>query len=675
VAANITVRMEQTSFDLLATMDEFFASSEPEDVLLLYYSGHGRLDEQNHLYLCARNTRVDRLRSTAIRSDQVNEMIEGTDARHIVVILDCCHSGAFKGEDIVTPMAPSTGRGRYVIAGCRAGQLANDAPSPNHLSLFTNHLVDGLRNQPAAADGRAFVSLDELYEYVYARVTTSSKQIPQRRVTSQGSLPIAKRARQHRPLRLSRTEIHLDDVQEGELLPPERIRVHGLEPDDAWQVTPSAAWISVDVAVDHFDLHISPPTGRARANVEVFRARTGEAVVVRVRTVTSPLLTLLGGVLETPEQPAPVSAASGPRHARPDEQEPPAAQQPSAEPPPAEPPPAEPPAKAVIGTARVSEAVRAARATVAGAAVRRPRRAWLHVTRVHARSVAGATAAGSLLVGLAYLGLDAVAPHTVIGRWLSALHDARFYPFVAPALIAGGLGFGFVLGFRAAVRIYRVITGGAVFGPVVVLSEHELAGAPTRPPRRARLVIIRLSGPAAGVTAAAVATVAAGLARVVHLIVDRAGSIGWPLIEIAATVAAILVVGSGFNLAVRVVGGAMVTLAESGRRGRRATLWVREVSVGRLTTFVGLLAAVMAGVWYSLTFTVLPGWLDDRTTDLLGAGYGGRAILVAGLVSIASAALGLLALAYSVYADYATPVGILLAERRWAPAPRPGNRR
>jgi hypothetical protein len=350
VAANITVRMEQTSFDLLATMDEFFASSEPEDVLLLYYSGHGRLDEQNHLYLCARNTRVDRLRSTAIRSDQVNEMIEGTDARHIVVILDCCHSGAFKGEDIVTPMAPSTGRGRYVIAGCRAGQLANDAPSPNHLSLFTNHLVDGLRNQPAAADGRAFVSLDELYEYVYARVTSSSKQIPQRRVTSQGSLPIAKRARQHRPLRLSRTEIHLDDVQEGELLPPERIRVHGLEPDDAWQVTPSAAWISVDVAVDHFDLHISPPTGRARANVEVFRARTGEAVVVRVRTVTSPLLTLLGGVLETPEQPAPVSAASGPRHARPDEQEPPAAQQPSAEPPPPPTPPPPPPPKARNGT-------------------------------------------------------------------------------------------------------------------------------------------------------------------------------------------------------------------------------------------------------------------------------------------------------------------------------------
>src|SRR5262249_6086572 len=155
------------------------------------------------------------------------------------------------------------------------------------------HLVDGLRRQPAAPDGRPYLSLDELYEYVYVRVTSSSRQTPQKRATAEGSLPIARRARLSRPLSLSRTEIRLDDLYGGEAVPPERVRVFGLEAGDVWYATTHATWIRIEQSDDYFDLWLAPPSGLSRANVEVLRRRTSEAVILRVRTITSGVRTVL----------------------------------------------------------------------------------------------------------------------------------------------------------------------------------------------------------------------------------------------------------------------------------------------------------------------------------------------------------------------------------------------
>jgi hypothetical protein len=132
------------------------------------------------------------LLSTAVSSTRINEFAEASRARNVVIILDCCHAGAFRGGDFGEAVA---GPGRYVLSSCRSTQLANDATVDNGTSYFTQHLVEGLVTAAADNDGDGFVGFSDVYNYVDRRLREDGKQIPQRRVDGDGDLRLAKRLR------------------------------------------------------------------------------------------------------------------------------------------------------------------------------------------------------------------------------------------------------------------------------------------------------------------------------------------------------------------------------------------------------------------------------------------------------------------------------------------------
>jgi len=187
---NVTVRPERTSHELIRALDDFFTPATRDDVLLLYYSGHGVLDHTATLFLCARDTRVDRLRGTAISSQRLNELIDASAANRIVIILDCCHSGAFKGAADLT--GALTGQGRYVLTSCRGRELANDATVANHASLFTDFIVRGLRGEAPHDPGSEYLTVEELYEYVRDSLLEHGRQRPQQAFRGEGGLPVAR---------------------------------------------------------------------------------------------------------------------------------------------------------------------------------------------------------------------------------------------------------------------------------------------------------------------------------------------------------------------------------------------------------------------------------------------------------------------------------------------------
>jgi caspase domain-containing protein len=188
--ADVTLLPEATSPRAIRALGRFFGAATRDDILLVYFSGHGKLDQNGRLHLCMQDTDSTDLLSTAVSSARINEFADASRARNVVIVLDCCHAGAFRGSDLGQAVA---GPGRYVLTSCRGTQLANDATVENGTSFFTQHLVDGLLQAAVDQDQDGYITFSDLYAYVDRRLREAGKQIPQRRVDGDGDLPLARR--------------------------------------------------------------------------------------------------------------------------------------------------------------------------------------------------------------------------------------------------------------------------------------------------------------------------------------------------------------------------------------------------------------------------------------------------------------------------------------------------
>jgi Caspase domain len=166
---------------VMREIEEFFDGRRRDDLVLLYFSGHGILDEGARLYFATADTLVDRPRSTAVPADFVNELMGECRSRRQVLVLDCCNSGAFargiKAAGSIGTGERFEGRGRVVITASDALQYAFEGERVEGEaigSVFTRMLVDGLQSGQADLNGDGSVTLDELYDYVYERVLDAS---------------------------------------------------------------------------------------------------------------------------------------------------------------------------------------------------------------------------------------------------------------------------------------------------------------------------------------------------------------------------------------------------------------------------------------------------------------------------------------------------------------------
>jgi hypothetical protein len=187
---DVIILINENASKVGETIDHFFSVRKPDDLLILYFSGHGVRDEYGSLYLAVKNTNRVRLRSTAIKADFVREAMDQSRSRRQVLILDCCNSGAFAqgtkaetGGSIGTAKAfEGTGYGRVVLTASDSTQFAweGDKVIGKEItnSLFTHFLVKGLEGD-ADQDWDGKITVDELYDYTYEQVVRRTpKQTP-----------------------------------------------------------------------------------------------------------------------------------------------------------------------------------------------------------------------------------------------------------------------------------------------------------------------------------------------------------------------------------------------------------------------------------------------------------------------------------------------------------------
>lgn len=148
-------------------------STSPGDLLLVYFGGHGDLDETDKAYLipCDLYSR-SALNETAINLDDFTQTLSRAGAQAKILILDACHSGIGRSGGRMTDAFARhvffEAAGMATLAACRQGEVAYEHDQSQH-GAFTYYLLEGLRG---AADEhkKGFVSFNDVNQYVTDKV-------------------------------------------------------------------------------------------------------------------------------------------------------------------------------------------------------------------------------------------------------------------------------------------------------------------------------------------------------------------------------------------------------------------------------------------------------------------------------------------------------------------------
>ncbi len=192
---------DQPEHVLRRRIARFFADRRRDDLLLLHMSCHGLKDDDGHLFFAASDSEFDDLDSTAVPEEFVQRQMAKSRSGRIVLLLDCCYSGAFsrgmsaRAGEGVELKERFAGRGRAVITASNAMEYSfegNELSGEGDPSIFTSAVVKALETGQADRDLDGWIAVDELYEYVYDEVRGTSPQHPVKWVDLEGDLRIAK---------------------------------------------------------------------------------------------------------------------------------------------------------------------------------------------------------------------------------------------------------------------------------------------------------------------------------------------------------------------------------------------------------------------------------------------------------------------------------------------------
>lgn len=173
--------LDDPSFRILPLIHAAMNDADPDDFILIFYSGHGILDRSGRVCLATSDTMTNALISTAIPTRTLSEMVEQSDCGQVVMLLDCCYSGAIGLRGTVNDALSIDERasGFYIMTASTSLQVARESSVTQDgvvMGVFTSALVDGIETGAADSEQRGKITISDLRRYLSRTVRGSTPQ-------------------------------------------------------------------------------------------------------------------------------------------------------------------------------------------------------------------------------------------------------------------------------------------------------------------------------------------------------------------------------------------------------------------------------------------------------------------------------------------------------------------
>jgi len=126
------------------------------DTSLFYFSGHGYINELGGYIVTPDYSQYDE----GVSMDEILTLANKSKSRNRIIILDCCHSGAF-GSPQITGNSAHISEGVSILTASRASEPSLEV---NGHGVFTNLLLDALEG--GAADLGGHITPGSIYSYI-----------------------------------------------------------------------------------------------------------------------------------------------------------------------------------------------------------------------------------------------------------------------------------------------------------------------------------------------------------------------------------------------------------------------------------------------------------------------------------------------------------------------------
>ncbi|NJN15622.1 MAG: caspase family protein [Oscillochloris sp.] len=192
---------------ILEALDNLAATAQPEDTVLISFTGHGALGTDSLYYLGSYDMRFDGQQitsGTAVSMADLGRKLQAIEAERVVLVLNACFAGSgatmlTKGgigaerigtvidekasRKLVSDASGTERSGRAIITASAADQLSHFLRDGSH-SYFTNAFLSALRGGNGSSATSGLISLFDLYSFVHletnrlVKATLNQEQVP-----------------------------------------------------------------------------------------------------------------------------------------------------------------------------------------------------------------------------------------------------------------------------------------------------------------------------------------------------------------------------------------------------------------------------------------------------------------------------------------------------------------